>query len=301
MVEYDPYTQHSKIIKVPGLSNSGKFTRTAYHGNGIDYDPSTGHIFYALASAGAFENNNGDFSHNNLTGDNQVWIYDAVKGEFLWHVNLGPAQEAFLQKTKHQTSGFQDIAEDYFGNAYAMATFGNAIVKIDHKTRKPSLWWSASDHSDKYGFGGLFSLGNKLVVSDAISGGLVTLDLATEPPCSTYVPLENLPKSYRLPTADGLFAPSKYAGKIALWSDDYNGTAVLGSHDHWRSAHFLGEVRNHLIQTGGFTVATFEIGERIFSLSEYFQATLPQVPRDKFPVVDISTEVDNLVRRFLRN
>ena len=100
-------------------------------------------------------------------------------------------------------------------------------------------------YNASYGFGGIVSLGYKLIISDAILGDLVTFDTRHQnDPQPTYIPLQNLPSNYRPLSADGRYLPKKYGGRVVLWRDDYNGTAVFGTLDEWESAHFLGLIEN---------------------------------------------------------
>ena len=210
------------------------------------------------------------------------------------------AQEGYYNATGNLTNGFQDMAEiESTGDSYAIGTFGNSIVRIPFGSHEAQLWHAPppSNYSKEYGFGGIFTSGYKLVLSDTMSGGLVTFDTREIKPLATYVPLQNLPLDYRPANADGLYAPKRYGGKVALWSDDYNGTSAYGSNDSWATAHFLGLISNDdpAILQGTMTTATFEIGERIYVLTQVFQYSLPVQRKKNFPFYDITTQLDAIV------
>lgn len=273
-VSFDPTTNTSEIFDIPGLSNHGTVNYTVYHLNGVDYDPYTGKIWIAAGSADAFTSSmTGDLSHQNLSGPNRILQFDPVAKKFVGDYSLDDVQQMYRDKLGgRNTSGFQDVAETAAGDTYAIGTYGNSIVKIPKNANsKPVLWYSPNKYNSSYGFGGIFALRNKLIISDSLSGGLVTFDTETLPPTPKYIPLQGLPSNYRPLMADGLFAPTKYHGKIALWSDDFNGTSVFGSDDDWASARYLGLVKNDATaaKEGGLAVATFEIGERIYSMNEF--------------------------------
>ncbi|KAF2167039.1 hypothetical protein M409DRAFT_54253 [Zasmidium cellare ATCC 36951] len=300
LVAFNPYTHTSEIIPLPGISTFHPTNSIAYHANGIDYDAVSGEIYIAAAAATAFESTmSGDYSHANFTGPNRVLRYDPVREVFNGDIDLAPAQKEFQARNgDKRTSGFQDMAEDLQGNSYVIGTFGNSILKICRGSERAELWYAPEHYNATYGFGGIFSVGDTLVVSDTLSGGLVTFNARKEVPEPHYVPLQGLPQDYRPLMADGLFAPGKYGGKIALWSDDYNGTSVYGSHDGWKSAHFLGLVENEeLTAEGGFTVASFDIGERLFVVTEFFQVNLPPQPKASWSTVDITAAVDGIIER----
>lgn len=260
-------------------------------------------MYVAAASASAFgSTSTGDYEKGNYTGPNRVILYDTSRNSLIADIDLTPAQEAFMKKTKGQrTSGFQDLAEDSSGNSYVIGTFGNSIAKISANKREVSLWYYPQNYTKNYGFGGIFSHNDKLIISDLVSHGFVVFDTKSQvrlgqTPQPKEVPLQGLPSGYSPPSSDGLLAPRKYGGRIALWSDDVNGTSVYGSNDGWETAMYLGLVPNdHPAAAGSLSTATFEIGESIFSLPTFFQFTLPFQTRKSFPFIDITEAVSEIV------
>jgi hypothetical protein len=307
---YDPFDETSKLIDIPGISHPGSTLTTEYHLDGIDYDTKSGQIFIAASSASAFtsvivKGANGqiatNYSHANYTGPNRILIFDPVAERLVSDIGLETAQEEFYNLTGNLTNGFQDMAEiESTGDSYVIGTFGNSIVKISHGSQEARLWYapSPSNYSKEYGFGGVFASGHKLVVSDTLSGGLVTFNTREKRPTATYVPLLGMPSDYRPANADGIYAPKRYGGKVALWSDDYNGTSVYGSTDNWSTAHYLGLISNDdpALLEGTMTTASFEVGDRVYVLTQVFQYSLPVEPKKNFPFYDITAQLDSIVQ-----
>ncbi|KAH6665087.1 hypothetical protein B0J14DRAFT_492783 [Halenospora varia] len=296
---YDPYTHTSNIVDLPGITNHGIFNYTEYHLDGVDYDARTGIMYIAAASTNAFTStSSGDYSNANYTGNNRILKYDTRRDSLISDIDLAPIQAEYGKKTGNLTSGFQDMAEDTNGNSYVIGTFGNSIVKISTRTEMVSLWYYPKIYDITYGFGGIFSIGDMLVVSDTHTQSLVTFDTNADSPVPRVLHVQDMPPNYRPAMADGLFAPKKYGGKVALWSDDFNGTAIYGSSDGWRSARYLGLIPNDdPLAVGTFATATFEIEENIFVVATAFQFQLPQATKTSFPFIDITKKVDDIIKQ----
>lgn len=239
-----------------------------------------------------------NYSAANYTGPNHVVIYNTKNQSIYADINLAQAQEEYFNITGNYTNGFQDQAEvEATGDSYVIGSFGNSIVRIPHDSSEAHLWYSPPDYNISYGFGGIVSIGSKLIISDSISGGLVTFDTAQEHPAATNVPLQGLPANY-LPNADGLYSPSKYNGTILLWSDDYNGTAVYGSNDTWNTAHFLGLMQNDDpgIVEGAMTTDSFEIGDSVYVVTQIFEYSVPVERKKNFLFYDVTAQLDSIVK-----
>lgn len=246
-----------------------------------------------------------DYSNANYTGPNHLLVYDPKTKRLIADLNLDVAQGEYEATTGNLTNGFQDVAAvNTTGDSYIIGTFGNSIVKLTQDTSVPHVWYAPTNYTYQYGFGGIASLGEKLIVSDALSGGFVTFDTRETEPRPTYVKLQGLPANYKPLNADGVYLPKRYNGKVVLWSDDYNGTSVYGSDDNWATAHFIGLIVNDdpgRIQ-GSMTTACFEINDRVYVLNQIFQFALPVKPRKNFPFFDITSQLDALVANsFLAN
>jgi len=302
IVAYDPYTNTSKITDLP-ITNYGEFHEAPYHLAGIDFDAATGHVWVTGSPDTSFAaSSTGNYSLANYTGIDFVYRFDPKKSKVLNEFSMKPVQDAYVKKMggNNRTSGFQDTASNTCGDTFVIGTFGNSIVKIARGANKASLWYTPAQYSPVYGFGGIFSLGDKLVVSDTLTLSFVTFDSQAPQGKATYVPIQGLPSNYTPPRADGLYAPKRYGGKVALWADDLFGTGVYGSKDEWKTAAFLGlvPIDPTIKATGGYTTASFEIGDRIFTNSEFFQPKLPQKLKTLYPILDITDAVDAFAKDY---
>ncbi len=263
-------------------------------------------MLLAADAGAAFASNASGFTAANLTGPNRLLKYNLDSGRFDYNVSISNVEDQVLAETGKRTAGFQDACWDSEGNAYMLASFGNVVAKVTPSGKNVSLWYRPSQYENReYGFAGLFTHGNKLIISDTISQGLVTFDTNTEYGVPKYVKPSNLPANYTL-FADGLHAPSKYGGRVALWADDYGtglnpdktgGVAVYGSLDGWNTARFLGFVPNNYTITGASaTTSTVQIVDSVYLVAEYFQLSRPLAKKSEFPFIDITEQVDKFVK-----
>jgi hypothetical protein len=291
LFEYDPYTHESKMITIPGITGN-----PAYHVGGIDMDVYSGSV-YIGANAGTPFITDG----RNLSGPNRLIRYDTFTQGLLWEVDLSGFQEEVLAQTGQFVTGFQDQAEDPRGNAYMLASFGNAIARIDSRGQEVSVFYAPGLHNSSIlGIQGLFTIEDTLVVSDDRSLGFLVFDTREKRGVPTKVKPQGEPKGYVF-SCDGLLAPSKYGGTVALCSNDFvNGTggiAVYQSWDGWESAQWKGFILNNDPAALGSTpTATVEIAASIFISEELFASgdVNPQT-RLKFPFIDITSQVENLL------
>lgn len=290
VLEYDPYTQESKIINLPNITGN-----IDYEVGGIDMDIRTGSVYITVNAPAPFKTDG-----RNLTGPNRLVRYDTFRQRILWEVDLAGFQDEVLARTGQFVSGFQDQAEDPRGNAYILATFGNAIARIDPEGQEVSVFFASGLNSSILGIAGLFTVGDTLVVSDARSQGFLVFDTRAKQGVPTKVKPQGEPNVFGC--NDGLIAPSKYGGTVALCSNDkINGTggiAVYQSWDGWKNAQWKGFILNNdPVAIGSTPTATVEIAGSIFISEEFFAtrgATRPQ-PRSQFPFVDITSKVRDLV------
>ena len=254
----------------------------------------------------AFATNASGFTLANLTGTNRLLKYNTANRQFDYDVSMSSVQDQVFAETGMRVAGFQDACWDSNGNGYMLGSFGSVIARVTPSGDNVSLWYLPSPYVNvEYGFAGLFTQGNKLIVSDTISQGLVTFDTRLEYGVPKQIKPNNLPANYTL-FADGLHAPSKYGGRIALWADDHGtglnpagtgGVAVYGSLDDWDTARFLGFVSSNDTISGASAISsTVQIVESIYMVTEYFQPSRPLAKKSKFPFVDITEQVDKIVR-----
>ena len=300
---YDPYSKSSETLLLPGVSGN-----TDFHTGGITYDERSRSMLLVADDSTAFATNASGFTLANLTGPNRLLKYNIDDGHFEYDVSMSGVQDQVLAETGLHAAGFQDACWDSKGNAYMLASFGSVIARVTPSGDDVSLWYRPSPYkNDEYGFTGLFTYGDKLIVSDTLSQGLVTFDTNMGYGTPKYVKPNNLPSNYTL-SPDGLHAPSRYGGRVALWADDYGiginpaatgGVAVFGSLDGWNTARFLGFVPNEYNVTGvSTTTSTVVIVDTIYLVAEYFQSSSPSMGRTKFPFVDITEQVDKFVREW---
>ena len=297
---YDPYTKSSATFLLPGISGSSDF-----HAGGIKFGPRTESMLLVADDATAFASNTSGFTLANLTGPNRLLKYDLRNAVFAYDVSMSDVQDRIFAETGNYAAGFQDACFDANGNAYMVGSFGSVIARVTPSGDTVSLWYRPNPYqSEQYGFTGLFSVGQKLVVSDTISQGLVTFETDTDTGLPTYITPEKLPDNYTL-TPDGLHAPFRYSGRVALMADDHGyglnlkstgGVAVFGSLDGWNTVQYLGFVSNQYQITGvTTTTSTVQIVDTIYLVSEYFQRSTLLANKTAFPFVDITEQVDQFV------
>lgn len=290
---YDPYCHKSEVITFPGITGNKDYTIT-----GIDYD-GMGSMYFAATSYTAFvATTSGNPALANFTGPNSIIRYDTNTRRIRWITDLVPIQKEIFRRTGKLVTGFQDMAEDDQGNTYAIGTFGSIIVKIN-KNGTPHIWYEPKNINDTLVSGGIVRSGDKIVINDRVAPGLLTFDINEPMGSPIYVHPEGFPTNYT-GGGDGLLLPSKYGGKVILWSDDFYGTRVIGSKNNWKTAEYLGLVLmdSKLSSQGGYTTDSFEVGQTIYSLTEFFQPTQSLKPKEEWLMVDMTKQVDELVKNW---
>lgn len=292
---YDPYRDEYEEIIIPGITGNDDYSIT-----GIDYD-GMGSMYFAATSYTAFEaTTSGNPALANFTGPNSVIRYDTNDRTIRWITDLVPLQKQVFQRTGNLITGFQDMAEDGQGNTYVIGTFGQIIVKVN-KTGTPQIWYEPKNINDTLLSGGIVRSGDKIVINDRVAPGLLTFDINKPKGVPVYVHPEGFPTNYT-GGGDGLMLPSKYGGKVILWSDDFYGNRVIGSRNNWETAEYLGLVPmdETLSKQGGYTTGSFEVGQTIYSLTEFFQPTRSVETKQKFLMIDATEQVDELVKAWER-
>ncbi|KAK4067552.1 hypothetical protein Trihar35433_6112 [Trichoderma harzianum] len=292
---YDPYRDEYEEIIIPGITGNDDYSIT-----GIDYD-GMGSMYFAATSYTAFEaTTSGNPALANFTGPNSVIRYDTNDRTIRWITDLVPLQKQVFQRTGKLITGFQDMAEDGQGNTYVIGTFGQIIVKIN-KSGTPQIWYEPKNINDTLLSGGIVRSGDTIVINDRVAPGLLTFDINKSKGVPTYVHPEGFPTNYT-GGGDGLMLPSKYGGKVILWSDDFYGNRVIGSKNNWKTAEYLGLVPmdETLSKEGGYTTGSFEVGQTIYSLTEFFQPTRSLEAKPKWLMVDATEQVDELVKAWER-
>ncbi|KAK2750154.1 hypothetical protein FQN57_004650 [Myotisia sp. PD_48] len=286
---YDPITLEKKIISFPDVSG-----KPEYHVSGIDVDTRSGSVYIGTSSGTPFGSGG-----RNLTGPNHLVRYDTRSERVLWSADLAGFQEQVVKTTGKMVSGFQDQAEDLQGNSYMLASFGNAIARISRDGKDVSVFYAPGlNEAFPLGFGGIFSLRNTLVVSDNREQAFYVFDAKDKMGKPKIVKPEGSPKDYVF-TCDGLIAPSKYKGTVALCANNRGvpapgGIAVYQSKDSWATAQWKGLILNDdPAVVGGRATTTVEITGSIF-INTIFGRSATN-PRSSFPYVDITSKVQALL------
>lgn len=306
IVIYDPYSNSTKAVTIPGWSGN-----SAVQMSGIHYDDVSDSVIVSLTSTEVWDTstNVGSLVAGSISGPELVVRYDVKAENFVYIANLAAAQAEFLAVTGNKTGGFQDSATDANGTTYTLSSYGNAVAAVS-PTGNVSLWFGEPNktlNSSHYGYGGLFidNKVNKLVISDTISAGLVTFSLDTDmqsaAPVPTYVPIDGKPQDWT-PISDGLYTPPKYNTSIALWSDDGYGIVVIASPDDWVSAKYLGRIdtRQGSAWLGtSVSTTTVQIVNSIYSVQETFQPVGNVTQRMDFVILDITETVERITQQLL--
>jgi len=193
------------------------------------------------------------------------------------------------------------VATDHAGNAYQVASFGNAIAKVS-PNGTASIFYPIPPNGRRNtttqptGWNGMFSYGNLLVLMDGPTGYITTFDTLapTEPyqyatPNGRFLPT-NLPNvTYAF---DRFYAPPMFNGTVALSSNDGVGTVVFRSLDGWKSAEYRGQVLDDTSKSmGGLGTATVQVAGSLYETFEFFGDGPFGGNRSIFPVVDITAGV----------
>ncbi|UPX18727.1 uncharacterized protein EKO05_0009019 [Ascochyta rabiei] len=302
VVVYDIYTTKHQVLTFPGITDT-----EPYHMAGVDYDASSGAMFFTATSGLGFETNGVD-----LSGPQKVIKWNTTTMETVYIADLAPFQEQFERTFGHATAGFQDIAEDSHGNSYAPASFGGySIAKIaPNGTVTPFFTTNETAKNATalpYLSSGLVYLPSKskLLISDGQRGTFVTFETKSRHPVPKLTKISNWPSNYTALNCDGIIAPDRYPGQtVVLCAEDYLGGSgaitVFSSKNDWATAKYLGVVYNSNPSTKGFlTTTAVEITNSIYLNSMPFSDGTTfdtHGNRSSFPIIDITSQVDTIVR-----
>lgn len=215
-----------------------------------------------------------------------------------------------------------------------IATFPSAILRVDPSGKKVGEWYLSEKAKTgnrtvgEFGYTGVASIPEEdtLLTVEAASGGLFRFDLGSEKGKPVPLPVEGMGETDRIVRSDAMRLPEKYGGKVLLVTDHSRGVVVLRSKGigtqsggeskgkgkgtekktkkKWQKAEYLGLVPNDLtLPPGALTAAVTQLGsDRIYMVPNWFgerpvvEGTLTG-NRSVFYLVDITKEVDELVRR----
>lgn len=252
-----------------------------------------------------------------VSGDNYILRWDAAAHKLLWSVNL-------TTTTRGRYGGPQDIEHDSRGNIYVLGTYPGTLLRIAGDGSAVDEWYvprgrntTAIDHA-VVGYTGLAAVdGDTLLVTDARNnsadgGVLYKFDMSARKGTPTPIPVVSSRPTNGTSTAvihprDGIYLPPKYDNTVLLVTEHDAGVSVLRSQMRgrrkWERAEFLGRIPNPpaVTASGGLVTAAVEIAGSVFMVEEWFtDALVPGTTagnRTTFPLVDITAEVDALVKR----
>ncbi|KAH6996007.1 hypothetical protein BKA56DRAFT_510055 [Ilyonectria sp. MPI-CAGE-AT-0026] len=271
------------VLKFPGLSGN-----SLLHSSGVQRDP-LDRLSVVVDAGSSFDTGGQDIS-----GDNWLVKYSLEKDRVLWQRNLSAV-------TAGAYSGFQDIEHDQHGNTFVLGTFPSSLIRVSADGKKATPWYLGpkSSNPTAAGFSGLVNIGDSLVVSNTADGQLYRFDITAAKGTPVRIPITT--GQARIGGAlDGVYLPPRYDGKVILVSDNVNGTIVLRSSDaKWKTAERLGVIPNDLLAKGGSAVASVQIGDKIYAVTEFFGDSV--VPgtlagnRTTFPLIDITKKIEKLL------
>ncbi|KAF6811766.1 hypothetical protein CSOJ01_05494 [Colletotrichum sojae] len=285
VVVYDPYKDTVlDIIMFDGITHN-----PALHIGGVEVDPQTRLVSVVVDAAAPFNTGGRDIS-----GDNFIIKYDPAKKRVLWNKNITTV-------SKGQYAGFQDIEHDPRGNTYIVGSFPGTILKVDREGAVLEPWFlPAQIVPTKMGFSGLAATGDTLLSNSNEDRQIYRFNMRDSKGKPELVPRT---PSTALDMTDAIYFPPRYNGKVLLIAENAKGITVLRSRDgSWKSAEHLGTVPNDSpAAQGGIVTAPVQIGENIFMVEEFFAD--PPIRgstagnRTSFPLVDITSEVERLLKK----
>lgn len=285
MAVYDPYRDSVvDIIAFDGITHN-----PSLHIGGVQVDARTRLVSVVVDAAAAFNTAGSDIS-----GDNFVIKYDPAKKQVVWNKNVTAV-------TNGRYGGFQDVEHDPRGNTYAVGSFPGTIVKIDPEGSAVEPWFLPQQIvPSKMGFSGLAAKGDILLANNNEDRQIYRFDMRDDKGRPELVP--RAPNA-TLDATDAIYLPPRYDGKVLLVAESAKGITVLRSKDgSWKTAEHLGTVPNSSpAAQGGIVTAPVQIGDNLFMIEEFFIDTpvsgSTAGSRTSFPMVDITSEVELLLRK----
>lgn len=299
LVVFNPYTNNiTERITFPGLTGDSNLHL------GPALPDENGDLIVLFDAAAPFASGGA-----NLTGNNYILKYSLTTKKVLWQRDIN------AEVTQGKYSGFQDVEYDENGNVYIVGTFPGTILRVDTNGNGLAPWYlpsaAALANTTVAGFSGLAIIrqDDLLLTNNNADGQVYRFDGVSGSVNGTpvLVPRTDTSGNAAAPLSftDAILLPAKYNNTILLLADNANGTVVLRSRDaKWTSAETLGIVSNNVADArGGFITANVQIGpEKIFSSQAFFTdeivAGTNAGNRTEFPFVDVTAEVDALLKKF---
>ncbi|OAA58746.1 TRI14-like protein [Cordyceps fumosorosea ARSEF 2679] len=269
----------TNTISFPGLSGD-----PTLHSTGVRVDP-LGHLFVVINAGAAF-----DTLGKDLSGNNFLVKYDLKTNQTIFTANLTAVSNGAY-------GGFQDVQHTKKGDSFVLGTYGrSSILRVSADGSKVIPWFVGPPLGSSDGFSGLALRGHNLIVANQADGQLYRFDTRREEGVPVRIPLGSGNETIGQ-DLDAVYMPPRYDGRILLVSRYNLGTVVLRSRDaSWRVAEKLGTIPNPYREQGALSVATVEMGARLYSVNLFSSDAKVQGSnagnRTDSPLQDISDEVE---------
>jgi hypothetical protein len=183
-------TGEEEVLTFPGISGNDTFHVAGVLFNRRDAVYITANSALAFKSGGVI-----------LNGPNRLIKYDVFTNRVVYTANVDPVVAQLKTLTGNSYNGFQDVAEDENGNAYYIATFGGAILKVTPDGTLSTFFYTTPviiNGSSQSIWGSVFATRNVLVVWDAPIQKFLRFDTTSVDPGNTYssFPLTNTPGQF---------------------------------------------------------------------------------------------------------
>ncbi|KAM3458662.1 hypothetical protein MY3296_000420 [Beauveria thailandica] len=269
----------TNIISFPGLSGDATL-----HSTGVRVDP-LGHLSVVVNAGAAF-----DTFGKDLSGNNFLVKYDLERNQTIFTANLTAVSNGAY-------GGFQDVQHTENGESFVLGTYGrSSILRVSADGSQVMPWFVGPPLGSSDGFSGLALRGHDLIVANQADGQLYRFDTRREEGVPVRIPLGSGNETIGQ-DLDAVYMPPRYGGRILLVSRYNLGTVVVRSRDaSWRFAEKLGTIPNPYREQGALSVATVEMGARLYSVNLFSNDVKVQGSnagnRTVHPLQDISDEVE---------
>lgn len=281
VVKYDSKKGTFKEIIIPKITGNSKA-----HLTGIESDRSCKLIWAVANAAAAIESSGRDMS-----GPSAIVSID-TNDRIVNSVDLtGTLSQVRQLNGGVPAGGTQDITTDPHGNVYIIASYGQAILKLDHKTMKPSVFFASKNPTPAtMSYTGIeLADANKLIVWNTEKTRLETFDL-TSPNPQPLIPTGGTINTNSPFIGDAVFIPTFSKGSCILVNNNVpSRVEVFTTKDSWNSVKHTASIDANKYKTSASY--TFELNGRIYYGTTFFGDSKAG-SRDTFPQVDITEEVE---------
>ncbi|KAG0147138.1 hypothetical protein CROQUDRAFT_76893 [Cronartium quercuum f. sp. fusiforme G11] len=280
VVKYDSEKGTFNEIKIPSITGNSKA-----HITGIESDRSC-ELIWAVANAAAAI----DSSGRDMSGPSAIVSMDP-NDQIVNFVDLtGVLSQVRQLNGGFSVGGTQDITTDHQGNVYIIASYGQAILKFDRKTKKPSVFFASKNPTPAtMSYTGIeLADTNKLIVWNTEKTRLETFDLTSQNP-QPIIPTGGTISTKSPFIGDAVFIPTFSKGSCLLLNNNVpSRVEVFTTKDKWNSVKHAASIDANKYKTSASY--TFELNGRIYYGTTFFGDSKPRL-RNVFPQVDITEAV----------